>query len=423
VFHQSPKGRLIQEVEGNPEDISNRGQAITDLGEAMREAAGTLQQIKDQGVGGDTQRGKAIESLKESVGDAHSKLFEAADLYEPVGPIIKAYGDELALLQPKINTAAGDAWEKWQHYSSLPGDKDGNLTPEAGGGFLGMGGYDADSPEAQDKADENQAKKDAFEAWEEVAEDWDEYYDSWSAAFETACDGIEEKVSGQIEDSMWSTFADVLGWVALVVGVVALIVGGPIAAAVALFVGALYLIATIKAYQNDERSGTDIALAAFSIIPIGKVSGVTKLLHLAKLGKGANVGKILGAATGLKNLKGLTTALKTPLQSLTKINRGGLGWTWRHFSKGAAVRQFFTGSRNGFDGILRNHRLLYNEGIDLAAQASRQSNLTKFLAGLDTGAVFFATNLRNYGYLDRLDKMVGGDTVVPNVPKETGFVF
>ena len=64
--------------------------------------------------------------------------------------------------------------------------------------------------------------------------------------------------------------AHVLGWVALVVGVVALIVGGPIAAAVALFVGALYLgmlamiplvaFVLINANQNFPFGGTSLLI-------------------------------------------------------------------------------------------------------------------------------------------------------------------
>lgn len=419
MFHQSPKGRRIERVEGNPGDIIARGDAIKELGGKMRHSAETLQSIKNQGIGDGSQKGKAIEKLKDSVGDAHEKLAEAAELYEPVGPVISAYGSALEGLKPGIDRDADDAAEKWQYYLSLPGDKDGSTTPEAGGGFLGIGGHDADSAEAKEEAADNQAKKDAYDAWKEVADSWDDGYDSWEDAFETACDGIEEKVSGKIKDSVWSTFADVLGWAALVIGVAALIIGGPILAAIALAVGALLLITTIMAYKNGERSATDIALAALSVIPVGKIAPLSKLSHIFK---SADKMKVFKAASGLKNLSGLTKATKDLLTKGTVLNKSGLAAIRNNHGNAAALRQLLTGSRTGFKSFHRTHKSFY-EGTGRALRRMRASDFVARTARIDQIATLVSTNLRNYGYLDRIDKLFGGDTRVPNIPKQVGFGF
>jgi hypothetical protein len=419
VFHQSPKGRRIERVEGTPGDIIARGDAIESLGKQMRHSAETLQKIKSAEVGDGTQKGKAIESLKDSIGDAHETLLEAADLYEPVGPVISAYGSALEGLQPGINSDADEAEEKWQYYLSLPGDKDGSTTPEADGGFLGLGGHDADSQEAKDEAADNQAKKDAYEAWEEVADSWDAGYDSWEDAFETACNGVEEKVSGKIKDSIWSTFADILGWVALVVGVVALIIGGPILAALALAVGAVFLFVTIMAYKNGERSATDIALAALSVLPVGKIAPLSKLSHIFK---SADKLKVFKAASGLKGLDGLTKATSKLWNNGTLLNKGGLAAIYKNHGAAAAVRQLLTGSRTGYTQFARGHKAFY-EGAEASLAAMRNGRFVSTTARIDQIATLVSTTLRNYGYVDRGDKLFGGDAHVPNIPKQVGFVF
>src|SRR5699024_5810844 len=69
---RSPRGRLIDYLEGDAEAIIARGQEITDLGEAMASSAYWLEKIKTQ-VECDLN-GKAIETLRSSIGDAGEKL-------------------------------------------------------------------------------------------------------------------------------------------------------------------------------------------------------------------------------------------------------------------------------------------------------------------------------------------------------------
>lgn len=314
----SPKGRFIEEVEGEPQDIISRGEKITALGQQMLDCANTLETIKNQALSDGNQQGKAIEKLKESVGDSHDVLRQAGELYEPVGPVITQYGSSLSIIQPSLNGHVSDCESKWETYQSLPGDAEGSTTPEAGGGFLGMGGHDADSPEAKEEAADNAAKKAAYEDWLESARAFDSNYDSWVSAFEDAADGVEDEMAGSIEDSFWdniSSFVSVVGtilsWAALIVGVIAIFVTGLVVIA-ALLALASFVIVAIQ-YMAGEKSGWDLAIAAVSIIPVGKLSNLVKI---------AQAPKIFRAAGGVRNAAQRTWgALRGgPIDDLVKMN-------------------------------------------------------------------------------------------------------
>jgi len=288
----SPKGRFIEELEGEPQDIIDRGEKITTLGQQMLDCADTLETIKNQALTDGNQQGKAIEKLKESIGDSHDVLRQAGELYEPVGPVIRQYGSSLSIIQPSLNGHVTDCESKWETYQSLPGDAEGSTTPEAGGGFLGMGGHDADSPEAKEEAADNAAKKAAYEDWLESARAFDSNYDSWVSAFEEAADGVEDEMAGSIEDSFWdniSSFVEIVGtilsWAALIVGVLAIFFTG-LALLAAILAVAAFIVVAIQ-YANGDKSLSDLAWAAVGIIPVGKLGNLAKLARLPKLAKGA----------------------------------------------------------------------------------------------------------------------------------------
>src|SRR5699024_5664885 len=88
----SPGGHIIEHIEGDPSAIIARGKEIESLGEMMRRSGETLSAIQ---MRAETQQGKAVTSLRESIGDSSSVLGRAADLYEPVGPVVQTYGEEL----------------------------------------------------------------------------------------------------------------------------------------------------------------------------------------------------------------------------------------------------------------------------------------------------------------------------------------
>lgn len=259
----SPKGRTIMRVEGNASEITTRGWEIEYLGGVMRSSAETL---KDISTRTGEQEGKAVTDLADTIGDSYKTLFQAADLYEPVGPVIRKYGQALEDVQPSLDSHAENCQELWSTYVSLPGSVD----PRGTGGLFEP---DEGSPEAEEQAEEDAAKKAAYEDWETEAQLFDGDYDTWESAFDTAVDGITDGTSDAIEDGFWRTaldvFNDVLGWAGLILGVAAMFFP-PLALAAAI-VGAISLAATIGQMIIGDADGVDVAFAALGVIPVGKL--------------------------------------------------------------------------------------------------------------------------------------------------------
>lgn len=289
----SPQSRFIRYVEGSPDDIIKRGTDIKELGDKMLDCAGVLESIKSNALEYGGQEGKAIDKLRDSIGDSYETLKKAGDLYQPVGPFISAYGEELAGLQPMIRTTVDDCEELWLAYLAEDGDKNGSVVPEADGGFLGIGGYDADSPEAQEVADANRAALDAYNAWLARAEDFDRHFDSWEQAFDDAEKGISNEMAGSIEDSTWDNWSDavsvlteVLSWAALIVGIAAIFLVGWVAV-LAVGLALLAFALTAVKYANGAASGRELLFAGLAIIPVGKVTNLAKFAQFPLLLKGA----------------------------------------------------------------------------------------------------------------------------------------
>jgi hypothetical protein len=414
---RSPKNREIEPVVGTPGDIITRGEQIEALGKKMLDSADVLETIKNDSVGDGSQQGRAIESLKDSIGDSYKTLREAGELYEPVGPVITAYGEALEDCKPKINNAVDDCETKWAIYESLPGDKDGSTTPEAGGGILGIGGHDADSPEAKEEAENNKAKALAYQDWEDAADAFDGGYDSWEKAYNTAVDDIGDEMAGSIKDSFWSTLTDFLEIAALVVGIAALIIGGPLLAVLALAVGALLLFTTFMSYKNGERSKTDIAFAALGVIPFGKVTTATKLANLGS----ASTKTVLKSASGISALKGAGAQLRQVTRGTQYFHKSGLAGVFRNRGTAAGFKQLLTGSPNGYKTFLRGQRQLYQGPGALLAAARNNSPALNNLARIDQIATLVSTTGRNLGLADKGAGVFGGD--VPTMPKPIEFAF
>lgn len=291
----SPKGRAIATVDGQPGDIIARGQQIESLGQKMLTSADTLQRVKENSFDGGGQHGKSVEALQDKIGDSYKTLKQAGELYHPVGPVITKYGQALEHCKPQIDRSVESCEDLWAAYDALPGDKDGSTTPEAGGGFLGIGGHDADSPEAKQDAEDNQAKKQAYDAWHDEAEQFDTWYDAWEDAFDEASSGIDDKMAGTIKDGFWEAFddfLDALGDVALVLSIVAICLTGPFAA-IALALSAVVLAGKLLEAATNHGSWSDVAWAALAILPFGKGGRM-----LSSSMKGFEYGSALGGRLG-----------------------------------------------------------------------------------------------------------------------------
>lgn len=366
----TPKGREIKRVEGSPSGIITRGKAIERLGKMMDTSADTLRDIKENSFAGGQQEGKAIEKLQETIGDSYKTLEEAADLYKPVGPVLVKYGEMLESYKPLIDSTARNCSDLWDTYESLPGDKDDSTT-EDDGGFLGIG--DTDKEEAAD----NQAKKDAYDNWESEAERFDTWYDVWEDGFDEAVTGISDGLSGSIEDSFWDDFGDVievltevLGWVAFAVGIIALFCGGWIVALAIGLAFAVFVLTAIK-YANGKASGWDLLLAGLAIIPVGKITSLTKFAQFPKLAKAMGGFKAFSRVwkvSGGSQIADFAKNVGKPLRLLSKSEIGEklLGQGVRSIRSGNIG--LYIGNRSLLQGQLGTVRVL-NQIDSVASRA------------------------------------------------------
>ncbi|MFD1717828.1 hypothetical protein [Georgenia deserti] len=377
---RSPRGREIIYVEGRPSEIVSRGNEIKNLGEKMRNSAEVLEDIKTRAS---ENQGEAIEALRESIGDSYKTLFEAADLYEPVGPVISTYGEELGSIQPVIKRHVDDCESLWSTYESLPGDKD---RPGGAAGAMRQAGMSDEARE--EEAEEDEAKQQAYDEWKTEAELFDGAYDTWENAFDNAVEGIGEEMAGSIEDSFWDDWGDFitefLSWASLVLGVAALIIGGPIVAALAALAALAFLAVTIYEYSEGNKSLLDVGLAALGILPIGKLGNLFKALHF----NGAAFKAIGKSSLGnFGKLKGLFS--KPALGD-------GLIKTFQNRGAGSMFTHLLTGSPRGFTSVYRSHKAFY-EGADAGLAAMRNSTSVRNLALLDFGSSFASNALGHYG--------------------------
>ncbi len=305
----SPRGRDIRYVEGDPDAVVARGIDITTLGDQMIASADLLQRVAEAQDG---QHGKAVDKLRDVVGDSYELLRTAGHMYRPTGPIIRDYGIALREVQPTIRTRVDSCSSLWSTYASLPGA----VEPR---GTDGPGQPEAGSAEAELQAEQDAAKRAALEAWEAEASAYDASFDTWESAFTSAANQIGDVLDDAVKDGFWDYVDKAVEWAQTVLAiagialaVLGMIIGGPIIAALAAIVAVVTLALTIYQAIRGDKGGWDVAMAVVGVIPIGK------------LGMLWNKG---GAATFAK------TALKSFDPATYKAGSSALGEVMRSGSK------------------------------------------------------------------------------------------
>lgn len=306
------QNRQIREITQDGSDINMLGWDIWYLGLWMETSADTMKTLADSSDG---QQGKSVDALREKVGDAHVQLALASELYMPLGQALKDYGSELRdTIKTLVNTAQGDAFEKWTTYTGLPGDKDGRSY------FLGIGKPEEGSPEADEHETEDAAKEQAWQDWIGAAGAYDTAYDTWETAWNSAVNTIDEAFSDDLKDSGWEKFkegfnwvADKLSWVAMGLGIAALIIGGPILAALAAVAAVALLAMTLVQFAYGDKTLADVGWEIAGLLPVGKLG---KLFQKGQ--------KMDFVKDGLKNFDVVRVNKTTLPDGTTKTS---LGWT------------------------------------------------------------------------------------------------
>lgn len=280
----TPGGHQIQELYGIPSDAETIGREMKNIGETMVTAAATLKKLADSTDG---MHGKAVQTVRDEVGDSHVMLDKAGDMYEGVGGAIETYGITVSPIKTQMDSIAERAEELWAIYNSLPGDKDGrsyglfSSEPEDG------------SAEKEKHEQEDAAKLEAYNNWYRKAESFDTQYGLWEEAWTIATDGVKDEFTDDLKDGFWDkvdAFVEglqtVLAIAGIIVGVLALIFGGPILALIGSIIAVVTLALTIYQAIRGDASGWDIAIAVIGVIPIG------------------SLGKLAEGLPGLKSIAG-----------------------------------------------------------------------------------------------------------------------
>nr|WP_274637713.1 hypothetical protein [Microbacterium bovistercoris] len=342
----SPAGRWVTTLDGEPAEIRKRGNQITSLGNQMQDGSTFLKGLVDQAS---DQRGKAIEKLREVVGDTYDKLGQAGDLYRPTGPVLVTYADALAEVQPKVNAAYERCVELWQEYQNAPGYLEGDRP------FWDK--PDDESPEAEDASTDDANKQGKLDDYVAEARIWDGHVDTWEEAFDAAATGIGDAMAGKIKDGFWDNVDGFVGGVlkvlqvvGIIIAIAAIIIGGPIVALIGAVVGVLTLALTAYQYIRGDTGLTQLIFAVIGVIPIG------------------SLGKLFqGGAGRLAFLGEMVTAFK-PSSWSAAISQGrslsllgGLaGGGWRGFS--AMSRGLFSmNNPNGVGDVMM--RLMFGKSV------------------------------------------------------------
>jgi hypothetical protein len=275
AIHESPDGRPVEVVAGDGDAVSERGQQIINLGAAMSDAEQMLTRLVENGA---DMEGKAVDKLRELSGEVNVELGRAAELYEAVGPYVKAYGDELAVVKALMVTTVADADSYWLQYQQKLSEWQSAQMAPVPTPTDAEGDGDNTAQTEHDNAVETAEgeKDDAYRLWKDAADDFDDQYERWERAFDAAVAGVRTSIANGIEDSWrddldgFVDFAlDVLAIAGVVLAVLALVVGGPIIALLALAVGVLTLAGTLWQYSRGDAALWEVGLAVLAVIPFG----------------------------------------------------------------------------------------------------------------------------------------------------------
>ena len=294
----TPGGNEIEQASLSPGEVVSNANDMISIASRMKSAATTLQELANSADG---QQGKAVEKLRDSVGETWEILGDAGELYYDTADAIRTYGwaiGDVGGIADALATAYADAEEKWSTYSGTDGDLHGDVTADAAD----------DDPNAEADAADNKAKYDAFQAWMNAANHWDQQYDDWETAWNAAVSAIENAHEHGPKDGWSEWFGDFLEIAYLVLTIAAIVlavifivctfwISGPIAAAIAgiaATVGAVVSIATaVVSIVRFVRGETDLLTMvldiAFAVPGIGPVANLISDMGplVGRLGVGA----------------------------------------------------------------------------------------------------------------------------------------
>ncbi|GAB2706886.1 hypothetical protein BKA24_000717 [Microbacterium marinum] len=292
---ETPGGRRVRHIVGEPIPISRRALDIEDLGEKMARAANTLQLFADGTIG----QGESFEKIREQAKEVYEDLRTASERYKPSGSALAAYATALSAVQEATDGKVDGAERTWPDVRA------------ASWALSEAEGEQRDYDRTTDEDDESatprpttHAEQGAFDAavasWETYWGAYDAPVETWEGAYDRAVSSLQRTNANGVADGFWDNampfvegLLTVLFYLGIALMIVAFFVTGPLAllaGVLAVIVGVLSLMGELAKMAAGRGDWTSVALAAVGVIPFGK---------LAKLGSLADLGgfgpRVMGA--------------------------------------------------------------------------------------------------------------------------------
>lgn len=266
----TPGGNQIERASLSPSSVASTANEMITIASRMTAAADTLLELANSSDG---QQGKAVEKLRDSVGDTHEILGDAGAMYYRTADAIRTYGQAIGEgggIAEALESAFTIADDRWQTYTATGGDLHGDLVAS-----------DPEDPSAEADASDNAAKYDAFQAWMNAADHWDQQFDDWETAWDNAVSAIEDAHEHGPKDGWNEWFGDFLEIAYVILTIAAIVIAvvfiactffitGPIAAAIAgiaATAGAIVGVATaVVSIVRFTRGETDLATMVIDIV-------------------------------------------------------------------------------------------------------------------------------------------------------------
>lgn len=304
---RSPVGNHeLRQLEGNPEDLWNRGDALVKLGITMDKTATALTDIADSSE----CKSEGTDKLAEMAGESAADLAQAAVRYQDTGRAIRTYADALGTATSWIsgNQAAVEQAERdYQSAADAQERADRELSS------LETVWVWESEPSASERSAAQTAAATAATAAssarshrDEMWSQFDHTFETWETAYEDAVTGVQKAMdTAGNSDGFWEVLdnaLEVLGWVLLALTVIALVIGAPLAGLLgAIIFGLSLLVVALNALKFFAGRGTlsDLLLAGVGLLPfgIGKLlsKGAPALSTVIRGGRSVVTGVIRGA--------------------------------------------------------------------------------------------------------------------------------
>ncbi|WP_164743509.1 hypothetical protein [Microbacterium sulfonylureivorans] len=301
---------VLQELDGNPDDIEAAGLHYSAIGEQMDWTADELKKLAD-----DTKyKADSLDKVRESAGELHGELRKAAVRYVQTGPVLVTYAGALRTAR----NVAVDPYVERIRSAHEAAETAGESLDDAQGKVddLDTTWIWEDDPTDEDRAaaasalsDARRAANSANSTLTSLWESFESGYGAWEEAYDAAVEGVGDAIDASgVNDSWWEDLLDGIADAMTVIGaiaiVLAIVIGGPIFLVIATIAAVVTLAAhlTMMAAGSKRVSWGDIVIDLIAVAPF-----------LGSFAKGAMAGR--GVMASLRVASGMGGATSATLRT------------------------------------------------------------------------------------------------------------